>query len=167
MPLLLLRFLLRNLLLSWWVCLYMLFVFSFLQSSIFFPCSLHYLFFNENVPWRGSFLVKTVWCPGDFVYPNGQLFLKIWEFFSIILLTVLHNPLACTSSPSLMLMLHRFGFWWRVTEFFQIQFSALESFSLRVLLFFFFNMFLFLALRFCLPLVIGCWSGFLLYFYLI
>jgi hypothetical protein len=26
-------------------------------------------------------LVKSVWCPGGFLYLNGQLFLKIWEIF--------------------------------------------------------------------------------------
>jgi hypothetical protein len=44
MPLLLLRFPLRNLLLFWWAYLYMLLVFSVLQPSIFFLCSLCLLF---------------------------------------------------------------------------------------------------------------------------
>jgi hypothetical protein len=37
--------------------------------------------FNDNMQWRDSNLAKTVWCPGGFLYLNGQLFLKIWEIF--------------------------------------------------------------------------------------
>jgi hypothetical protein len=31
------------------------------------------------MPWRGSILVMSVLCPGDFLYVNGHLFLEIWE----------------------------------------------------------------------------------------
>jgi hypothetical protein len=31
--------------------------------------------------WGGSILVKSVWCPGGFLYLNGQNFLKNWEIF--------------------------------------------------------------------------------------
>jgi hypothetical protein len=37
--------------------------------------------FNDNMPWGGSILVKSVWCPEGFLYLNGQNFLKIWEIF--------------------------------------------------------------------------------------
>jgi hypothetical protein len=33
------------------------------------------------MPWVGSNLVKPVWCPGGFLYLNGQSFLEIWEIF--------------------------------------------------------------------------------------
>jgi hypothetical protein len=37
---------------------------------------------NDNMPWRGSILVKSVWCPGGFLYLNGLLFLEIWRYRS-------------------------------------------------------------------------------------
>jgi hypothetical protein len=33
------------------------------------------------MPWRGSILVNSVWCPGDFLYLSGKFFLEIWEVF--------------------------------------------------------------------------------------
>jgi hypothetical protein len=38
--------------------------------------------FNDNMRWRGSIFVKSVWCPGGFLYLNGHLFLKIWKIFN-------------------------------------------------------------------------------------
>jgi hypothetical protein len=57
----------------------MLFFFSlkaFNIISLFSACG-----FNGNVPWGGSILVKFFWCPGGFLYLNGQNFLEIWESF--------------------------------------------------------------------------------------
>jgi hypothetical protein len=33
------------------------------------------------MPWGGSILVMSVWCPGGFLNLNGHLFLEIWEIF--------------------------------------------------------------------------------------
>jgi hypothetical protein len=73
------------------------------------------------MPWRGSILVKSVWCPGGFL--NGQLFLRIWNFSAIILLNILCIPLACTSSPS---SKHDSQVWSfdGVAEFLHIPFAA-------------------------------------------
>jgi hypothetical protein len=55
---------------------------------IFLSYSLQYSFlvlgancFNYNMLWRGSILVMSAWCPGDFLYLNRHLFLEIWEIF--------------------------------------------------------------------------------------
>jgi hypothetical protein len=67
------------------------------------------------MPWGGSVLVKSIWCPGGFLYLNGQNFPKIWKFFGYYLVDILHIPLACTSSPSSVPMILRFSglvFWW-------------------------------------------------------
>jgi hypothetical protein len=37
--------------------------------------------FSDNMLWRGSVLVYSVWYSGGFPYLNGQNFLKIWEIF--------------------------------------------------------------------------------------
>jgi hypothetical protein len=37
--------------------------------------------FNYNMLCRGSLLVMTIWCPAGFLYPDGNLFLKVWQFF--------------------------------------------------------------------------------------
>jgi hypothetical protein len=37
--------------------------------------------FNYNMPWSGSILVMSVWCPRDFLYLDGHHFLNIWELF--------------------------------------------------------------------------------------
>jgi hypothetical protein len=89
---------------------------GFLCHFIFLSYSLQYSFlvlcancFTYDMLWKGSILVMSVWCPGSFLYLNGYLFPEIWEYFAIILLNILHIPLACYSSPSLMPMIHRFG----------------------------------------------------------
>jgi hypothetical protein len=87
---LLLTFPLRNLL-FWWVYLYTLFLFSLLKSSIFFLYSLC-LFFNDNMPWRGSIMVKSVWCPSVFLFLNGQNFLNIWEIFCYYFIEYITYP---------------------------------------------------------------------------
>jgi hypothetical protein len=53
-----------------------------LHVICFFPYSLQYSFsilcaccFNNNMLWDSSILVKSVWCPGGFLYPNGHIFL--------------------------------------------------------------------------------------------
>jgi hypothetical protein len=90
------------------------------------------------MPWRGSILVMSVWCPGDFLYPDGHLFLKIWEIlcsyfveyiaytFGLQLFSFFdaHDSQACSFDG--------------VTEFLHIHVIAFESFVKRYLYFFFF-----------------------------
>jgi hypothetical protein len=78
-PSLLLKFLLRNLLLFWCDCLYRWLDVSLLQFSVF-PSSVH-LIFNSPMPWTGSFLVLSVWCPKSLQYLDDHLFLQILGVF--------------------------------------------------------------------------------------
>jgi hypothetical protein len=50
------------------------------DKLIFYPATLLKLFmvsrsFNDDMSWGSSTLVKSVWCPGGFLYLNGQSFL--------------------------------------------------------------------------------------------
>jgi hypothetical protein len=52
----------------------------------FFPCTGFNIFalfsvLVDNLPWGGSNLVRSLWCPGSFLYLNGKIFLEIWEIF--------------------------------------------------------------------------------------
>jgi hypothetical protein len=104
----------------------MVFIFSFLQPSILFHCA---SCFNDNMQQRGSILVKSVLCPGGFLYLNGQLFLKIWEIFCYYFVEYIMYPFG----------LHLFSFFNAhdsqvrsfdgVTESFHIPFKSLESFA--------------------------------------
>jgi hypothetical protein len=87
----------------------------------------------------------SVWCPGAFLYLNGHLFLKIWEFLCYYFVEyIAYN-----------FYFHLFYFFnahdsqvWsfaRVTEFLPIPFTALESFV--------YEFFCFLFLIFILPLI--------------
>jgi hypothetical protein len=128
MPFLLLRFALRNLLLFDEV--------TFICYLFFLSYSLHYSFsalyaccFDDNMPWGGSILVKSVWCPGGFLYLNEQIFLKIWEIFCYYFFEYVIYLFG----------LHLFSFFnahdsqvWsfdEVTEFLHIPFIALELFD--------------------------------------
>jgi hypothetical protein len=122
--------------LFWWVYLYTLFVFSFLQPLIFF---LYFLCcFNDNMLWRGTTLVKSVSCPGGFLYLNGKTVLRFGKFSVIILLNVLCNPLACTSSPSQCPWFSGSVFWWNCWVLVHSLHSSWVAW-LRNLLFFFFS----------------------------
>jgi hypothetical protein len=62
----------------------------FLSYSLQYFFSVPYAYcFDDNMPWVGSVLVKSVWCPGGFLYLNGQNFLEICKFSVIILLNIL------------------------------------------------------------------------------
>jgi hypothetical protein len=53
--------------------LYIIFFFSYsLQYSFSILCA---CCFNDNMSWGSSILVKSVWCPGGFLYLNGCSFL--------------------------------------------------------------------------------------------
>jgi hypothetical protein len=56
----------------------------------------------------------------------GKTFLRFGKLSDIILLTILHIPLACTSFPSSMPMILRFDFFDGVAEFLHIPFTGLE-----------------------------------------
>jgi hypothetical protein len=79
------------------------------------------------MPWEGSILVKSVWCPGGFLYLNGQNFLKIWEIFCYYFIEYVTYPFG----------LHLFFFFNDsqvssfdgATEFLHIPFTALELFD--------------------------------------
>jgi hypothetical protein len=99
---------------------------------VFLSYSLQYFFsflygycFNDNMQLEGSILVKSIWCPGDILYLNGQNFLKIWEFPAISLLNILLTLLACISSPSSMPVSLKFGLLMESLS----SFTALEFFD--------------------------------------
>jgi hypothetical protein len=102
MPFLLFRYLLWNLLLLWWVYVYILFIISLIQPSIFFvfyACG-----FNYNMLWGSSILVKSVWCFGCFLYLNGPIFLKTWEIFCYYFIECIMYPIgnSCPSMPMIL-----------------------------------------------------------------
>jgi hypothetical protein len=126
---LLLRFLLRNLLLFCLVYLlhYLFFLSYSLQYSFSILCAC--FFFNDNMPWRCSILVKSVWCPEGFLYPNQQNFLKIWEIFCYYFIACIMDPF-CLYFFSFF-NAHESQVWSSdgVTEFLHIPFSALGLFD--------------------------------------
>jgi hypothetical protein len=78
--------------------------------------------------WGGSIVVKTVWCPGGFLYLNGQSFLAIWEIFCYYCIEYITYPFSFTSSPSSVPMILRFGLLME-SQFLHIPFTALEFFD--------------------------------------
>jgi hypothetical protein len=46
--------------------------------------------------WGDSTLVKSVWCSGDFLHLRGKTSSGFGEFSVIILLNIIHIPLACS-----------------------------------------------------------------------
>jgi hypothetical protein len=58
----------------------------------------------------------------------AKLSQDLGKFSAVILLNILCIPFACTSSPSSMPMILRFGLFDGVTEFLHIPFTALELF---------------------------------------
>jgi hypothetical protein len=80
------------------------------------------------MPWGGSILVMSVWCPGGFLNLNGHLFLMIWEnfwdyFIEYITYTFgLHLFSLFDAHDSQVLS---FG---GIAEFLYIAFATLESF---------------------------------------
>jgi hypothetical protein len=81
---------------------------ALLQSLVFFPSSLCYLFYllygTERFCFGNVCLVSK-----GFLYLAGHLFLKIWEIFCYYFVEYVAYSLACTSSPSSMPMIHSFG----------------------------------------------------------
>jgi hypothetical protein len=108
MPLLLLRFPLRNLPWFWWVYLCPFFV--FFSLTVFYILSVHCVYcFKNNMLWGGSILAKPVWCPGGFLYVNGQNIPEVWEIFCYYFIECITYLFSCTSSPSSMPMILSFG----------------------------------------------------------
>jgi hypothetical protein len=122
-----LRFLLRYLLLFWWVYLYMLFDFSFLQPSIFFPV-LCANCFNYNMLWRLSVLVISVWCPGQLSVPEWAFHFRDLESFQC-LMNISH---VCTFALCLFFFFnaHDLQVWSidGVSVFLHIPFTGLDCF---------------------------------------
>jgi hypothetical protein len=100
--------------------------FFFFQPSLSVLCA---CCFNDNMLWRGSTLVKSVWCPGGFLYLNHQNILQIWEIFCYYFIGYIMYPFG----------LYLFSFFnahdsqvWSLdglTEFLHIPFTALELFD--------------------------------------
>jgi hypothetical protein len=86
------------------------------------------LLFNDYMLWGDSILVKSVSCPGGFLYLNGQNFLEIWVIFFYYFIDYITNPFGLDR-----LLLHDSQVWvWSfdgVDEFLHIPFTALELFE--------------------------------------
>jgi hypothetical protein len=157
MPFLLLRFPLRQLLWLWCVYLFMLFVFSLLQPSILVLYSLCLLFY-VNMPWGSSFLVKYVWCPRGFLYLNGQNFLEILEIFCYFFYWIYCESLLLRTI--LFLQCPRFSHWVFWCSRWVLAYSFHRSWVVWQKFFSFLSFLFYLqVLRFCLLLVLACWSG--------
>jgi hypothetical protein len=128
MPLLLLRFLLRNLLLFRWIYLHTLFDFLVLCVNC----------FNYNMTWRGSILIKSVRCPRAFLHLNGHFFLKTWEIFSYYFV----EYITYTSGLDFFSLFkaHDLKVWSLdgVTDFLHVPFTALSLLPKDSSIFFFF-----------------------------
>jgi hypothetical protein len=77
---------------------------------------------------RSYILVKSVWCPGGFLYPNGQLSLKIWEIFWYYFVKYITYPFGLNLFP--FFDAHDLQVWSfdGVAEFLHIPFTTFESF---------------------------------------
>jgi hypothetical protein len=96
--------------------------------------------------------------------PKEQIFLEIWEIFCFYLLNILCIFLACSSSPSSMTMILRLGLLMESLSSY-IFLSQLLSCLTKISSVFFLSFLLYLlALRFCLLLVLVCWSHVPLWF---
>jgi hypothetical protein len=94
--------------------------FAFICYLFFLSYRLQYSFsvlcacwFNNHIPLGGSILVKSVWCPGGFVYLNGQNFFEIWEIFCYY--SMEYIMYLFWLAPLLFLQCPRFSdliFWW-------------------------------------------------------
>jgi hypothetical protein len=74
--------------------------------------------------WSGSILVKSVWCPGSFLYLNEQNFLEIWEISEYIMYPFGLHLLSFFNA-------HDSQVWSfdGITEFLHLPFLALELFD--------------------------------------
>jgi hypothetical protein len=81
------------------------------------------------MPWGGSILVKSAWCPAGFLYLSGKIFFEIWEIFCYYLIEYITNP----SCLDLFLFFNthgsQVGFFDGVGEFLHIPFTTLELFD--------------------------------------
>jgi hypothetical protein len=125
-PTLLLEFLLRNLLLFWWICLYIWLDTSLLWLSIFFPCFVYFMF-REVHFWSSLFGVLKASCTWITIY-----FFKFRKFYIIILLNMLLLPLSCIFSLLSKPTIHRLGL--------LIVFQSFPMFYLYFLIVFLFNL---------------------------
>jgi hypothetical protein len=83
----------------------------------------------EKVPWviEKNVYCATVWCPGGFLYVNGQNFLEIWETFCYYFIDYITYPFGL----HFFFNAHDFqvcsfdGF----TDFLHMPFTALELFD--------------------------------------
>jgi hypothetical protein len=48
--------------------------------------------FNDNMLWGSSILVKSLWCPGSFLYLNGHNFLEIREILCYYFIEYIMDP---------------------------------------------------------------------------
>jgi hypothetical protein len=104
--------------------------------------------------WGSYILVKSVWCPGDFLYLNEQNFLKIWKIFCCYFIEYVICPF-CLHLFSFNGMILRFGLFMDLLSscmFLSQLWSCLTKISSLISI-------LFQTLRFSLPLVLVCWSG--------
>jgi hypothetical protein len=97
-----------------------------LQNSFSVLCA---SYFNNNMLWRGSILVSSVWCAGAFLCLEGQIFLEIWEISSYYFVESIMYPFALYLFS--IFDAHSSLVWSfdRVAELFHSLFTALELFD--------------------------------------
>jgi hypothetical protein len=85
------------------------------------------------MPWGGSNLVKSVWCPRGFLYLNGHNFLEIWEIFCYYFIEYVTYPF----SLHLFFNAHDSQVWSfdGVHEFLHIPVISLELFKISSVFF--------------------------------
>jgi hypothetical protein len=66
------------------------FFFSLLQTQYSFSV-LCACCFNDYMTSESSVLIKSVWCPGGFLYLTGKNFLEIWKFFCYYFIEYIMN----------------------------------------------------------------------------
>jgi hypothetical protein len=78
--------------------------------------------------WGDFILVKSVWCPGGFLYLNGHSFLEIWEIFCYYFIEYIMNPY-CLDLFSLNAQDSQVWSFDGVGEFLYIPFTDLQLFD--------------------------------------
>jgi hypothetical protein len=132
-----LGFILYNLLLFWWVCLYMWPIFSLLQHSEFFLCSVYWVFWLYV---RGvSFLFLKVSCSVSLLNLDVPPFLK-GQFSAIMLLNKISMLLLCFSSQTSIPWFIDLVFWW---------YPRFLACSIHIFLAFFHGLWLFDVISLC------------------
>jgi hypothetical protein len=107
---LILRFLLRNLLLPYgftFLCHLFSSLTAFNILSLLFVLVVLMIICHEMFN-----LVKSVCCPGDFLYLSGKLFLQVWEILSYYFVEYIMYPLSLHLFSFSMTVIHRLVFWW-------------------------------------------------------